>query len=114
MASGGMSHRFWPLSQLEQHEASDPIHIRTPEARAADEHRLELMKAGDHREVIETMDAYMRFAPEGRFGHYLMMVAAIGGASCSARGELFSDYENATGTGQVHVWFERPEGGWTA
>lgn len=27
--------------------------------------------------------------------------------------ELFSDHESATGTGQVHVWFERPERGWT-
>jgi len=113
LASGGMSHRFWPLSQLTEHEASDPIHIRTPEARAADERRLELMKAGDHREILRTMDAYMPFAPEGRFGHYMMMVAALGGEDCTAPGELFSDYENATGTGQVHVWFERPAAGWT-
>ena len=48
------------------------------------------------------------------FGHYLMMVAAIGGRECVAPGVLYSDYENSIGTGQVHVWFERPEGGWTA
>ena len=36
LASGGMSHRFWPLKELEKHEASDPSHIITPEARAAD------------------------------------------------------------------------------
>ncbi len=112
MASGGLSHRFWPLQELVHHEASDPIHIRTPEARAADEHRIELLKAGNHREVIASMDDYLRFAPEGRFGHYLMMVAALGGADCTAPGEMFSDYENATGTGQVHVWFQRPERGW--
>ena len=109
-----MRHRFWPLSELEEHEASDPIHIRTPEARAADENCLELMKRGDYRSILATMDDYMGFAPEGRFGHHLMMVGALGGQACEARGELFSDYENATGTGQVHVWFERPEGGWTA
>lgn len=38
---------------------------------------------------------------------------AVGGADCTAPGEVFSDYENATGTGQAHVWFERPETGWT-
>lgn len=114
MASGGMSHRFWPLRQLEEHEASDPVHVRTPQARAADEHRLELMRTGNHREIIDTMDDYLPFAPEGRFGHYLMMVAALGGRECTAKGEPFSEYENATGTGQVHVWFERPAGGWTA
>lgn len=26
---------------------------------------------------------------------------------------MFSDYDNATGTGQAHVWFEKPDGGWT-
>jgi 3,4-dihydroxyphenylacetate 2,3-dioxygenase len=113
LASGGMSHTFWPLSQLPHHEASDPSHIFTPEARAADEQRLEWMQAGGHRQIVETMDDYLEHNPEGGFGHYLMMLGAVGGADCVARGELFSNYENATGTGQVHVWFDRPDAGWT-
>lgn len=113
LASGGMSHTFWPLKQLPKHEASDPVHIITPEARAADEERLEWMKQGDHARIVDTMDQYMAHAPEGGFGHYLMMLGAIGGRDCVAPGELYSDYENATGTGQVHVWFDRPAGGWT-
>jgi 3,4-dihydroxyphenylacetate 2,3-dioxygenase len=114
LASGGMSDSFWPLSQIAEHEASDPIHIFTPEARAADEQRLRWMETGDHRRIVEMMDDYMPHNPEGDFGHYLMMLGAVGGVNCTAPGELFSDYENATGTGQVHVWFERPDGGWTA
>jgi 3,4-dihydroxyphenylacetate 2,3-dioxygenase len=113
LASGGMSHTFWPLKQIAKHEASDPVHIFTPEARAADEERLEWMKAGDHALIVDTMQDYFEHSPEGAFGHYLMMLGAVGGRDCTARGELFSDYENATGTGQVHVWFDRPEGGWT-
>jgi 3,4-dihydroxyphenylacetate 2,3-dioxygenase len=113
LASGGMSHTFWRLRQISKHEASDPVHIITPEARAADELRLEWMKNGDHRRIVDSMEDYMQYNPEGAFGHFLMMLGAIGGADCTARGELFSDYENATGTGQVHVWFERPERGWT-
>ena len=113
LASGGMSHTFWRLKQLPKHEASDPVHIITPEARAADEERLEWMRQGDHARIIDTMDDYMEHAPEGGFGHYLMMLGAIGGRGCTARGQLFSDYENATGTGQVHVWFDKPESGWT-
>ena len=113
LASGGMSHTFWPLKELPKHEASDPVHIITPEARAADEQRLEWMRQGDHRRIVETMDEYMAVNPEGGFGHYLMMLGAVGGADCIAPGVMFSDYENATGTGQVHVWFDRPEGGWT-
>jgi 3,4-dihydroxyphenylacetate 2,3-dioxygenase len=114
LASGGMSHTFHRLKELPKHEASDPSHIITPEARAADEERLAWMQTGDHARIIDEMDAYHPHNPEGGFGHVLAMIAAIGGRDCTARGEPFSDYENATGTGQVHVWFERPEGGWTA
>jgi 3,4-dihydroxyphenylacetate 2,3-dioxygenase len=113
LASGGMTHRFWSLSELGDHEASDPSHIITPEARAADEQRIAWMESGELHRIVDTMDEYYTHAPEGDFGHFLMMLAAIGGRDCIARGERFSDYENATGTGQVHVWFERPEGGWT-
>jgi 3,4-dihydroxyphenylacetate 2,3-dioxygenase len=114
LASGGMSHTFHRLKVLEQHEASDPRHIVSPEAREADEQRIAWMLQGDHARIVDTMDAYHEHAPEGGFGHYLAMLGAVGGRDCTARGELFSDYENATGTGQVHVWFDRPEVGWTA
>jgi len=112
LASGGMSHRFWPLDQLEQHEASDPIHIITPEACAADQQRLKWWQSGDHAAVIDSMDDYRVHKPEGFFGHYLMMISALGGRACTATGRLFGEYENATGTGQVHVWFDKPEAGW--
>lgn len=112
LASGGMSHRFWPLSQLTEHEASDPSHIITPEARAADEQRLAWMQEGRHSTIVDTMDEYYPHGPEADFGHFLMMLGSVGGRDCVAKGELFSDYENATGTGQVHVWFEKPDGGW--
>lgn len=114
LASGAMSHRFWPLKQLRDHEASDPAHIRTPEAREADLERLAWFRAGDHARVLDTMPEFLRHKPEGNFGHYLQMVAAIGGRDCRAPGVLYSEYENSIGTGQVHVWFERPTGGWTA
>ena len=29
LASGALSHTFWPLRELRAHEASDPAHIRT-------------------------------------------------------------------------------------
>ncbi len=112
IASGAMSHIFWSLDELEQHEASDPIHIARPEAREADYERLGWWREGRHDRVIDTMDEFRQYKPEAMFAHYLMMVAAIGGRECKAIGRQFSDYENATGTSQVHVWFDRPEGGW--
>jgi 3,4-dihydroxyphenylacetate 2,3-dioxygenase len=114
LASGGMSHTFHRLKELTKHEASDPVHIVTPEARAADEERLEWMQQGQHARIVDRMDEYHPHNPEGGFGHFLAMLGAIGGRDCTAKGRLFSDYENATGTGQVHVWFDRPDGGWTA
>ena len=60
------------------------------------------------------MPEFLAFHPEGRFGHYLMMVGAIGGPACRAVGTPFSDYENSIGTAQIHVDFQRPTGGWTA
>lgn len=114
LASGGMSHRFWPLREIRQHEASDPAHIISPQSRAADQRLLEHFRNGDHRAVIDGMPDYARVAPEGFFGHYLMMAGAIGGRDCAAAGAQCSDYESAVGTGQVDMWFERPPGGWSA
>jgi len=112
IASGGMSHRFWSLRELPEHESSDPIHIRTPAARAADEQRIAWWEQGRHADVLAAMNAYYAHKPEGFFGHYLMMVGALGGGDCIAPGRKYSDYENAAGTGQLHMWFEKPEKGW--
>ncbi|MBM3690223.1 MAG: catechol 1,2-dioxygenase, partial [Actinobacteria bacterium] len=38
---------------------------------------------------------------------------AMGEADFVAPGVQYSDYENAIGTSQVHVWFDRPATGWT-
>ncbi|GHC57283.1 catechol 1,2-dioxygenase [Streptomyces cinnamoneus] len=114
VASGGLSHRFWPLAELRDRMAGDPAHIITPEARAADEQRIAWLEAGRHDLVIEAMPDYLRFAPEARFGHYLMLAGAVGGARCRAPGRRFGAYENGIGTGQVHLWFDRPGAGWTS
>jgi 3,4-dihydroxyphenylacetate 2,3-dioxygenase len=114
LASGGLTHRFFPFRQLRGRESSSLDNIITPEARQADEHVLSLLEAGDHASVIEWMPEYKRFGPEGKFGHYLIVAGALGAAACRAPGERFSEYEAAVGTGQVHVWFERPEAGWAA
>lgn len=114
LASGSMSHTFYPFKELDQHESSDPSHIFSAAAREADYERLDWFAAGNHAAVIDNMDSYYQHKPEARFAHYLMMAGALGGRDCKARGRQFSDYENAVGTSQVHVWFDRPKQGWTA
>ncbi|MBM2614609.1 catechol 1,2-dioxygenase [Actinoplanes sp. LDG1-06] len=111
IASGAMSHTFWPLRRLRDHEAAEVEHIFTPEAAAADAERLEWFAAGDHARVLDTMPQFFRFKPEARFGHYLMMIGALGEGDCTAPGRRYGEYENSVGTGQVHVWFDRPAGG---
>ncbi len=107
LASGGLSHRFWPLRQFRDHEAADPdLHLRTPEALAADRQVIAALLAGDHAAVIGGMDDYREHGPEGRFGHYLTMVGALGGEECTAAGTQFGEYESVSGTGQAHIWFD--------
>ncbi len=113
LASGGLSHRFFPFRELRHRESSDISNVISPEAAEADRHVLQLMEKGDHRGVIDFLPDYRKHAPEGKFGHYLIMIGALGGARCTAPGERLSDYEASVGTGQVHVWFERPGTGWT-
>jgi 3,4-dihydroxyphenylacetate 2,3-dioxygenase len=111
IASGAMSHTFWPLRKLRDHEAAGPEHIFTPEAYQADMERLEWFAAGDHARVLDTMPDFYRHKPEARFGHYLMMIGALGEGDCTAASRPYGEYENAVGTGQVHLWFDRPDGG---
>jgi 3,4-dihydroxyphenylacetate 2,3-dioxygenase len=111
IASGALSHTFWPLRQLRDHEAADTKHIFTPEALAADVERLDWFARGNHARVLETMPEFYRFRPEARFGHYLMMMGALGEGDCTAISRQYGEYENSVGTGQVHLWFDRPDQG---
>jgi aromatic ring-opening dioxygenase catalytic subunit (LigB family) len=112
IASGGLSHTFWPLRDLRDHEASGIEHIHTAGAAQADAERIAWFLAGNHERVLDTMPAYLGFKPEARFGHYLMMIGALGEGACVAAGRMYGEYENSIGTGQAHIWFDRPEGGW--
>lgn len=111
VASGAMSHTFWKLRELRDHEAADLSSIRTPEARAADEERIGWLKNGDHARVLDTMDDFMKYRPESMFAHYLMMLGAIGEQKCTAPARQYGEYENSIGTGQVHLWCDRPADG---
>ncbi|MFD5633064.1 MULTISPECIES: 3,4-dihydroxyphenylacetate 2,3-dioxygenase [unclassified Streptomyces] len=113
IASGALSHTFWPLRELRDHESSDPAHIFTPEAREADLERIAWFKEGRHDKVLATMDEFWKYKPEARFFHYLMMAGALGEQACAAKARQYGEYENSIGTGQVHLWFDRPAGGWT-
>ena len=113
IASGALSHTFHTLRTLRDHEAADEKHIYSEAARRADHEVIDAWLVGDHARVIDNYPEFFTVRPEGHFAHYQMMIAALGGRACVAPGRLFSSYENSIGTGQVHVWFDRPSGGWT-
>lgn len=106
LAAGGMSHGFEPLDTIMDHMKPDPALVVTREARAMDDKVLQCWRRGDHAAVIALYPEYRAHSPEGFFAHYLMTVGALGGAGCKAVGTQMSEYENAAGTGQVHVWFD--------
>src|SRR5262249_21292301 len=85
-----------------------------PQARGADLERIAWLTAGDHARVIKTMPEYATVRPEAKFAHYLMMIGALGEEAVTAPGRPFSDYENSVGTGQMHIWFDKPADGWKA
>lgn len=111
IASGALSHTFWPLRELRKHEAAGVEHIFTREAAEADFERIDWFKNGDHARVLDTMADFYRVKPEARFGHYLMMIGALGEGDCTAPARQYGRYENSVGTGQVHLWFDRPVDG---
>lgn len=105
IGSGALSHKFWPLSQLRHHEGADPADVISPAHRAADEKIIKWLEAGDHAAVLADYPDFRQYAPEGRFAHYIIQAIAQGGAAWTSKGEAYSDYENAAGTGQIHMWF---------
>ena len=111
IASGALSHTFWPLRELRRHEAAGVEHVRTADAVKADLDRIDWFREGDHAHVLKTMPDFYRVKPEAGFGHYLMMIGALGEGDCTARARGYGEYENSVGTGQVHLWFDRPADG---
>jgi 3,4-dihydroxyphenylacetate 2,3-dioxygenase len=106
IASGGMSHRFWPLATIRQRASADPRDISDPALRDWDERIMAWWRAGDHAAVLAHADEFRRTcSPEGRFAHYLVLAGAHGGPAWSTPGHQFGRYEAAIGTGQSNFWF---------
>ncbi len=108
LASGALSHRFNDVDWTPKHpRIFHESNVSRPENVASDRRALALFAEGRHDAVLENWDSEYRRIPWEAFGaHYLQMVGALGGASCRAKGEPLSAYENARGTGNVHVWFD--------
>ena len=83
LASGAMSHTFWSLRELRAHEASDTVHIRTAEARAADLERIAWLQAGEHAQG----DRHDARVPEGTPGGPVRALPDDGGGARGRDGD---------------------------
>jgi 3,4-dihydroxyphenylacetate 2,3-dioxygenase len=108
LASGALSHKFNAIDWKPNHpRIFHESNVSRPENIASDKGAIALLEQGRHAEVIERWDGEYRRLPWEAFGaHYLQMLGAMGGAACTARGEALSAYENARGTGNIHIWFD--------
>jgi 3,4-dihydroxyphenylacetate 2,3-dioxygenase len=107
LASGALSHKFNPIDWKPNHpRIFHESNVARPENIASDKGAIELFKQGRHDVILERWNDEYRKLPWEAFGaHYLQMLGALGGAECRVPGEVLSDYENARGTGNVHIWF---------
>ena len=119
LASGALSHKFNNIDWKPNHpRIFHETNVSSQENIASDKGAIELMRQGRHDAILERWNDEYRRLPWEAFGaHYLQMVGAMGGAECRAKGELLSAYENARGTGNIHIWFDtqphlsdRPQG----
>ncbi len=108
LASGALSHRFNGIDWQPNHpRIFHESNVSRPENIESDKGAIELFLQGRHDRVLERWDSEYRRLPWEAFGaHYLQMVGALGGAACRARAEALSAYENARGTGNIHLWFD--------
>ncbi len=107
LASGAMSHKFYDLDHVPPNpRVWHPDNVSEPRNRALDMEVLELWKEGRHDTVIDRFPELEAARYEGHGAHYAQMMGALGGRNCRARGTQLSEYENAAGTGNVHVWFD--------
>lgn len=107
LASGALSHKFNDITWTPKHpRIFHESNVSRPENIASDKAAIALMEQGRHDTVLERWDDDYRKKPWEALGaHYLQMLGAMGGKDCRARGEALSAYENARGTGNIHMWF---------
>lgn len=107
LASGALSHKFNGIDWKPTHpRIFHETNVSSPENVASDKRAISLMVEGRHDQILDRWQDEYRCAPWEAFGaHYLQMLGAMGGSECRAKGEVLSEYENARGTGNIHIWF---------
>ena len=111
LASGALSHKFTPVDfQLRNPNAWHPDNLSDPKNFEIDQRMIERFKQGRHDQALEHYPDMRAAHYEGWGAHYVQMAAALGGKNWRAKGTPCSAYENASGTGNIHMWFDIEQG----
>ena len=108
LASGALSHKFNAIDWKPKHpRIFHESNVSRPENIESDKRAIALLQQGRHDTVLARWNDEYRQLPWEAFGaHYLQMLGALGGEACRAKGTALSAYENARGTGNIHIWFD--------
>lgn len=103
VASGSLSHQFWPNAMAADHL----LEVSSAFNRQTDEHVLRLWQEGKVSAFLEFLPTYLRVCEgEVHMSDTVMLFAALGWDTYRGSGELYSEYEGSSGTGQANVWFD--------
>ena len=108
LASGALSHKFRNINEVPKNpRIYHPDNVSSEYNRESDYRAIEHFCQGEHAEILGKFDTEYKKLPWEAWGaHYLQMIGALGGKECKAMGVPLSEYENAHGTGNIHIWFE--------
>ena len=108
LASGALSHKFRNINETPKNpRIYHPDNVSSEYNRKSDYQAIEHLSRGEHAIIIEKFESEYKKLPWEAWGsHYLQMIGALGGIDCTAIGTPLSEYENAHGTGNIHIWFE--------
>lgn len=108
IASGALSHRFNNIAWKQVHPSIfHETNVSSSENVVSDKLAIKAMEEGRHGDIIGDWETeYKKRNWEAFGGHYLQMIGAGGGAKCKWEGRAMSAYENARGTGNIHIWFD--------
>jgi 3,4-dihydroxyphenylacetate 2,3-dioxygenase len=108
VASGALSHKFNNIEWVQKHpRIYHEDNVSSRENVESDRRAIDYFVQGRHDLILENWeDDFRKHNWEAFGGHYLQMLGAMGGAACCHKGQVMSEYENARGTGNVHIWFD--------
>ena len=110
LGSGALSHAFSVYDEPLRHPSFfHPDNVSSAANAKLDHAVIELFSQGRHDAVLDRYPELRAAKYEGFGSHYVQMIGALGGRSCRLAGTAMSAYENARGTGNIHIWFDVPE-----